>query len=77
MTDEEVKGFVVISFSESRGEEKILRKVAQWLSFILGTPNEVQSKSCGNCINHCNVKILNLFDAELQVIKTKPVIKNK
>ena len=28
-------------------------------------------------INHYNVSILNLFDPELQLIKTKPVIKNK
>ena len=30
-----------------------------------------------NCVHHYNVEILNLFDPELQLISTKPVIKNK
>ena len=28
-------------------------------------------------VHHCNVEILNLFDPELKLINTKPVIKNK
>ena len=45
------------------------------------TPNEeeklVQSNSSDNCIHHYNVEILNLFDPELQLINTKPMVKNE
>ena len=37
----------------------------------------MQSNSFDNCIHRYNVDILNLFDPELQLIKNKPVIKNK
>ena len=37
----------------------------------------MQSDSFDNCILYYNVEILNLFDPELQLINTKPVIKNK
>ena len=37
----------------------------------------MQSNSSSNCIHHYNVGILNLFDPELQLINTKPMIKNK
>ena len=37
----------------------------------------MQSGSSDNCICHFNIKILNLFDPELQLINTKPIIKNK
>ena len=37
----------------------------------------MQSNSSDNCIHPCNVKFLNLLDPELQLISTKPVIKNK
>ena len=37
----------------------------------------MQPNSSDNCIHHYNVEILNLFDPELQLINTKPVIKNK
>ena len=37
----------------------------------------MQSNSSDNCVHHYNVEILNLFDPELQLINTKPVIKNK
>ena len=80
MTDEEVKYFVAINFIEyvkSIKEEKSLRKVAKWLYNFLKTPDEVQSNSSDNCIHHYNVEILNLFDTELQLINTKPVIKTK
>ena len=73
MTDEEVKYFVAINFIEyvkSIKEEKSLRKVAKWLYNFLKTPDEVQS-------NSSDVEILNLFDTELQLINTKPVIKTK
>ena len=29
-----------------------------------------------NCVHRYNVEILNLFDPELQLINTKPMIKN-
>ena len=37
----------------------------------------MQSNSSDNWVDHYNVKILNLFGPELQLINTKPVIKNK
>ena len=54
-----------------------LRKVAKSLYLFLIAPDEVQSDSFDNCIHHYNVKIFSLFDPELQLSKTKPVIKNK
>ena len=84
VTDDEVKDFVAINFSEyfkSIREEQNLRKVAKSLYIFLTTPDEVekyvQSNSSDNCVHHYNVEILNLFDPELQLINTKPVIKNK
>ena len=84
LTDEEVEDFVAINFSEyfkSIREEQNLRKVVKSLCIFLTTPDEVekyvQSNSSDNCVHHYNVEILNLFDPELQLINTKPVIKNK
>ena len=92
LTDEEVKDFVATNFSEhfkstrdklysKLSEEQNLRKVAKSLYIFLTTPDEVekyvQSNSSDNCVHHYNVEILNLFDPELQLINTKPVIKNK
>ena len=37
----------------------------------------IQSNSCDNCVHHYNVEILNIFDPELQLINTKPMIKSK
>ena len=37
----------------------------------------MQSDSSDNCIDRYNVVILNIFDPELQLINTKPMIKNK
>ena len=37
----------------------------------------MQSSSSDNCIYHYNIEIFNLFDSELQLINTKPIIKNK
>ena len=37
----------------------------------------MQLSSSDNCLWHYNFKILNLFDLELQLIKPKPMIKNK
>ena len=51
------------------------------LYIFLATPAEVekyvQSNSSDNCIHHYNVEILNIFEPELQLINTKPMIKNK
>ena len=83
LTDEEVKDFVAINFRKyfkSTREEQNLRKVKS-LYIFLTTPDEVekhlQSHSSNNCIYFYNVEILNLFDPELQLINTKPMIKNK
>ena len=84
LTDEEVKDFVPIHFSEcfkSIKEEENLRKVAKLLYIFLTTADEVkkyaQSNSTDSCIHHYNVHISNLFDPELKLINTKRVIKNK
>ena len=84
LNDEQVKDFVSINFSEyikSIREEQNLRKVTKSLYIFPATPNEVekhlQSNSSDKCIHHYNVDILNLFDSELQLINTKPMIKNK
>ena len=69
LTDEEVKAFVAINFSEyfkSIREEQNLRKVAKSLYIFLTTPDEVekyvQSNFSDNCYIHCyNVGILNIL----------------
>ena len=62
-------------------EEQHHRKVARSHYIFLTTPDEVEkyveSKSSDNCIYCYNAEILNLFDPELQLINTKPMIKNK
>ena len=72
LTDEEVKDFVAINFSEyfkSIREEQTLRKFGKSLYVFLTTPDEVrkyvQSNSSGNCIHRYNVEILNIFYPEL------------
>ena len=92
MTDKEVNDFLVINFSEyfkstkeklysKLNEQQNLRKVAKLLYIFLTPPDEeekyVQSDSSNNCVHLYNVEVLNLFDPELQLINTKPVIKNK
>ena len=77
LTDEEIKDFVDINFSEFIKEEQNLRKVAKLLYYFLTTTDKVQSNSSDNCIHYCNLKILYLFDPELQLINTKPEIQNK
>ena len=84
LADEEVKDFVAINFSEyfkSTRDEQNLRKVDKSLYIFVTTPNEVekymQSNSSDNCIHCYNVNILNLFDSELQLTNTKPMIKTK
>ena len=67
LTDENLKDFVVINFSEyfkSIREEQNLRKVAKSLYIFLTTPDEVekyieimQSSSSDNCIHRCIIEI--------------------
>ena len=59
-------------YSKSIGEEQNLQKVAKLLYIFLITPGEIE-----NCIHCYNVEILNIFDPELQLLHTKPMIKNK
>ena len=92
LTDEEGKDFVAINFSKyfkstreklyyKLNEEQNLRKVAKSLYISLTTSDKVekyvQSDFSNNCVHRYNIKILNLFDSELQQINTKPIIKNK
>ena len=56
LTDEEVKDFVAINFSETIKEEQNLRKVAKLIYLFLTTPDEVQSKSSHDYIHHYNFK---------------------
>ena len=78
LTDEEIKDFVAINFSEYFKlirEEQNLRKVVKSLYIFLTMPDEVeryvQSNSFNNCIQHYNLEILNIFDPELQLINIK------
>ena len=63
-------------------EEQNLRKVIESLFMFLTTPDEVkkyvemmQSSFSDNCIYHSNIKILNLFDPELQLMTLNPQLK--
>ena len=65
-------------------EEQNLRKINESLYLFLRTSDEVekyveiiQSHSSDNCIHCYTVEIFNIFDPELQLINTKPMIKNK
>ena len=84
LTDEEVKDVVAINCSEyfkSVREEQNLRKAAKSFYIFVTVPDKVekhvQSNSSDNCIHCYNVQIFNIFDPELQMINTKPMIKNK
>ena len=84
LTDEKVQDVVAIHFSKYFKfvkEERNLRKASKSLHIFLTTHDEVeqnaQSNSSDNCIHHYNFEILNLFDQELQLINTKPVINKK
>ena len=79
-----MKNFLAINFSEyfkSIKEEQNLRKVAELLYIFLTISDEVekyvQSNTSDNCLHRYNVEILSLFDPELQLISTKPMIQNK
>ena len=78
-----MKDFVAINFSEyfkSIREEQNLRKVDKPLYIFLTTADEVEKYVQSNCSDYCihlyNVEILNVFDPELQLTNTKPMIKN-
>ena len=84
LTDEETKDFAAINFNEcfkSIREEKNLRKLAKLLDIFLPTTDKVeryvQSNSFDDCMHRFTVKILNIFDPELQFANTKPMMKSK
>ena len=65
-------------------EKQNIRKLAELLYIFLTTPDEVEKyieliwlNSSDECVCHYNNEILNLFDPELQLINTKPMIKDK
>ena len=65
-------------------QEKNLRNVAKSFYIFLTTLDEVEkyakmieSNASDKCVHHYIVEILNLFDPELQLINTKPMIKDK
>ena len=77
LSDEEVKNFVAINFSEyfkSIREKQNRRKAAKSLYIFLTTTDEVdnnvQSNSSDNCIHRYDVEILSTFVPELQLINT-------
>ena len=79
-----MEDFLAIIFSECFKfirEEQNLTKVAKWISIFLTTTDEVekyvQRNSSHNCIHCYNIVILNIYDPELQLTNTKPIIKNK
>ena len=70
-------------YSKLSGEQS-LQKVAKAVYIFLTVPDEVekyvemmQSSFSDNCLCHDNIKILNPLDPELQLINTKPMIKEK
>ena len=72
------------TFYSKQNEKQNLGKVAKLLYVFLATPDKVekhaklmQSNSSYNCVHRYNIIILNIFDIELQLINTKPMIKNK
>ena len=95
LTDDEVKGFVIINCSEyfkskreklytKLSEEQNLRKVVESLCIFVTTSDKVekyatimQLNSSDKYVHRYNIEILNLFETELQLINTKPMIKNK
>ena len=63
-------------------EEQTIRKVAESLDIYLTAPDEiqkyakmVQSNSSDNFVHRYNFEILNLFNPEIQLIKTTPISK--
>ena len=71
----------MINTLNQQSEEQNLRKVIELLNIFITTPHEVEKyveiTSSDNCICHYNVKILDLFYPDLQLINTKHIIKDK
>ena len=67
LTDKELKDF----FS------KVAKLLYIFLTNLDEVENHMQLNSCDNPIHHYNVEILNIFDPELKLINTKPMIKKK
>ena len=84
LTNEKMKDFVTINFSEYFKAISEKPNIAKSLYISLTTPDKVENyveimeaNSSDNCIYCDNVELLNIFDLELQLINTKPMIKNK
>ena len=62
-------------------EKQNLRKVAKLFYVFLTTlekvENYMQWNTSDNCVHYYDIEILNLFYLELELINTKPIIKNK
>ena len=54
-----------------------VKKYVELIKKMQETKIMMQSCSSDNCVLIYNIKILNLFNPELQLINTKPKIKNK
>ena len=89
---DKVKDLVVVNsikyfkFAEEKmystlGEEQNFRKVVDLLYTFIATPDKLEkyfeTSSFDNFICNYNVNTFNLFDPELQLINTKPIIKYK
>ena len=84
LTDEKMKDFVTTNFSEYFKSISEKPNIAKSPYISLTTPDKVENyveimeaNSSDNCIYRDNVEVLNIFDLELQLINTKPMIKNK
>ena len=82
LTNDEMRDFVAINFSEYF---KSTREKPQNHILVFPTaPDEVEkfakimeSNSSDNCEYRYNIGILDVFDHELQLINSKPMIQNK
>ena len=79
-----MKDFVATNFSKylkSTRKEQNRRKVAKSLYIFLTTSDEgrkiYETNASNNFVHHCNAEVFNIFDPELQLINTKPMIKRK
>ena len=53
LTDDEVKDFVAIDFSETIREEQNFKKLLYCFTYFLTTNNEVEKYVQSNCSDHC------------------------
>ena len=84
LADEEVEDFVAINirvYFKFIRKEQNLRKVSKSLYIFLTTSDKgekyIQPNSSDNCIHRYNAEISNFTDPELQLIKTKLMIRKK